>query len=173
MRATVTISVPQAAKELLVQPPDVRDGYTNLRLEIQGIRALDDILLTPVSGLLLARVQPGGDWQYGDRVQLQGHLETPPENEEFSYRDYLARQGIYAYMGQSRSRLLYRGQGSPILAALYGFKQRALAMVYRLYPDPEASLLAGILLGVESGIPASVQQAFKDTGTSHIIAISG
>jgi competence protein ComEC len=35
------------------------------------------------------------------------------------------------------------------------------------------SLLAGILLGVESGIPDEVDQAFRDTGTSHIIAISG
>jgi len=29
------------------------------------------------------------------------------------------------------------------------------------------------LLGVETGIPEAVQEAFKDTGTSHIIAISG
>ena len=35
------------------------------------------------------------------------------------------------------------------------------------------SLLAGILLGVESGIPAEVKQAFQDTGTAHVIAISG
>jgi competence protein ComEC len=158
---------------ILVQPPDERDGYTNLRLETKEIRSVDNLLFTPVQGLLLARVQPGGDWHYGDRVHLQGYLQTLPVNEEFSYRDYLARQGIYAYMVQARASLLLRGQGSPILAALYGFKERALAMVYRLYPDPEASLLAGILLGVESGIPGPVQDAFKDTGTSHIIAISG
>ena len=34
-------------------------------------------------------------------------------------------------------------------------------------------MLAGILLGVEAGIPPEVQAAFRDTGTSHIIAISG
>jgi len=33
--------------------------------------------------------------------------------------------------------------------------------------------MAGILLGVESGIPLDVQEAFKATGTSHVIAISG
>lgn len=46
-------------------------------------------------------------------------------------------------------------------------------MVYRLFPGPEASLLAGILLGVETTLPQSVRQAFWDTGTAHIIAISG
>jgi len=33
------------------------------------------------------------------------------------------------------------------------------------------SFFAGILLGVETSIPESVQEAFKETGTSHIIAI--
>ena len=60
-----------------------------------------------------------------------------------------------------------------MLAILYRLKDHALATVYRIFPDPEASLLAGILLGVETGIPQEVQEAFKTTGTSHIIAISG
>ena len=34
-------------------------------------------------------------------------------------------------------------------------------------PEPQASLL-----GDDSGIPKSVQDAFRTTGTSHIIAIS-
>ena len=34
-------------------------------------------------------------------------------------------------------------------------------------------MLAGILLGIESGIPEDVAEAFIATGTSHIIVISG
>jgi competence protein ComEC len=40
-------------------------------------------------------------------------------------------------------------------------------------PEPQASLLTGILLGDDAGIPKSVQEAFRTTGTSHVIAISG
>jgi competence protein ComEC len=58
-------------------------------------------------------------------------------------------------------------------SAIYALRQRAVETIYRLFPDPEASLMAGILLGVEGGIPEPVRQAFNDTGTSHIIAISG
>ncbi|MCK4900343.1 MAG: ComEC/Rec2 family competence protein, partial [Anaerolineales bacterium] len=100
-------------------------------------------------------------------------LETPPVFEEFSYRDYLARQGIHSYMSRVKANLVQRGQGNLILRVIYALKARALATVYRIYPDPEAALLAGILLGVETGIPEDVQQAFLDTGTSHIIVISG
>jgi competence protein ComEC len=66
-----------------------------------------------------------------------------------------------------------RDQGNPILARIYALRERSLETIYTLFPDPEASLLAGILLGIESGIPEEVAEAFNDTGTSHIIAISG
>ena len=63
--------------------------------------------------------------------------------------------------------------GNPIRRAIYAFKDKALENIYLIFPDPEASLLAGILLGVDTGLPKDLQQAFKDTGTAHIIAISG
>lgn len=153
--------------------PDVRDGYTNLRVRVERIRPEETIFHEQVHGLLLARVPLERAWHYGDRVVLRGTVETPPEAETFSYRDYLARQDIYSYMPHPSAALLEAGQGNPLKAALYSFRQRALDTVYQLWPDPEASLLAGILLGVESGIPAEVKQAFNDTGTSHVIAISG
>jgi hypothetical protein len=39
--------------------------------------------------------------------------------------------------------------------------------------EPQASLLSGILLGIDSGRPASVQEDFRVTGTAHIITSSG
>jgi competence protein ComEC len=155
----------------LTDPPDVRDTYTNLRVNVNSLDAGDQIL--PVYGLILARVPPGGTWHYGDTVRLRGHLQTPPENEDFSYQDYLAHQGILSYMPDAAATLLpFRG-GNPLLRLVYSFKELAVDHVYRIFPDPEASLLAGILLGDDNGLSASLQQAYKNTGTAHIIAISG
>src|SRR3989304_5043759 len=53
-----------------------------------------------------ARLSAAVDWRYGDRLLLEGWLETPPEFESFSYRDYLARQGIYAYMPSAAAERL-------------------------------------------------------------------
>ena len=163
---------------VLTEPPDVRDTYTNLRLRVQSVNTGDESL--SVSGLILARILPGQTFHYGDGIRLRGQLKTPPENEEFSYRDYLAREDIHAYMSSAEATLLpFRG-GNPlaehpgrVVAAVYALKERSLAVIYRIFPDPEASLLAGILLGVDTGLPAELQQAYKDTGTAHIIAISG
>jgi len=155
----------------LTDMPDVRDTYTNLRVNVTGIDTGDQTY--PVHGLILARILPGGDWHYGDVVRLRGHLKTPPENEDFSYQDYLAHQGIRAYMPDAAATFLPFTGGNPFLRLIYAFKEKAIDHVYRIFPDPEASLLAGILLGNDNGLSATLQQAYKNTGTAHIIAISG
>ena len=155
----------------LVEPPDYRDNYTNLRLEVTNVDTGDGDL--PANGLLLARVSNNQTFRYGDILRLRGSLKTPPENEDFSYRDYLAAQHIHSYMSSAEVTVLPGRGGSPISAALYDFKEKALTNIYRMFPDPESSLMAGILLGVDTGLTQELQQAFKNTGTAHIIAISG
>lgn len=41
------------------------------------------------------------------------------------------------------------------------------------FPEPQASLLIGILLGRQVPMPADVEASFRATGTSHIVALSG
>lgn len=158
---------------IVKEPPDVRDTYINLRVQVEQIQTTGQNQFAPVSGLLLARISNSVTYSYGDRLQLQGKLQTPPENEDFSYRDYLANRGIYSYLPYPITSLVESGHGNPLMAALYSFRQKGVSLVYSLFPDPEAGLLAGILLGVQAGIPAGLQEAFRQTGTSHIIVISG
>ena len=165
--------------------PDKRDQYLLLTVEAQRIRKSSEQTLKPVHGLLLAKLPPGGAWHYGDEIRLEGRLITAYEDETFSYRQYLARRNIYTTLNCSNciscpnaingtcAWKIGTSAGNPILTIIYRLRENALGVVYRLLPDPEASLLAGILLGVESGIPEDVMRDFVNTGTAHIIAISG
>jgi competence protein ComEC len=155
----------------LAEPPDYRDDYTNLRLKVTNVDTGDRQL--PAEGLLLARVPSNQVYHYGDIIRLRGKVKTPPENEDFSYRDYLAAQHIHSYMSNAEVTVLPGKGGNPLLRAVYAFKEKSLENIYHMFPDPESSLLAGILLGVDTGLTDRLQQAFKDTGTAHIIAISG
>ncbi|MBC7249990.1 MAG: DNA internalization-related competence protein ComEC/Rec2 [Anaerolineae bacterium] len=157
---------------VVVAEPDVRATYTNLRLRADTI-TLEDTSQHQVRGLALVRVPRYPEYRYGDRLEIRGLLETPPEFTDFSYKDYLARQGVYSLLRRPQVTLLERGRGNPFWAALYFLKRRAQDTIARLLPDPQAALLTGILLGVESGIPADLMTAFSTTGTTHIIAISG
>ncbi|HMR99920.1 MAG TPA: ComEC/Rec2 family competence protein [Anaerolineales bacterium] len=155
----------------LIEPPDYRDSYTNLRLKVTAVDTGDGDL--PAEGLLLARVSNNQIYRYGEILRLRGKLKTPPENEDFSYRDYLAAQNVHSYMSSAEATVLPGNGGNLFSAALYALKERSLANIYRIFPDPESSLLAGILLGVDTGLTKELQDAFKNTGTAHIIAISG
>jgi competence protein ComEC len=156
----------------VIAPPEVRDRATNVRLAVTRVRA--GSVWHDVSGVALLQSPRETDVRYGDHVQVYGELATPPEFADFSYKEYLARQGIHSLIRTfGNVRILERDQGNPFFAALYAFRDRALAAVYAIFPDPAAALLAGILLGVESGIPRDLSDAFSTTNTAHIIAISG
>jgi competence protein ComEC len=151
--------------------PDVRDTYTNLRVAVVKIEVEGEE--RDVSGTVLVRAPRYPGYDYGDELEIEGLLETPPELEDFSYREYLARQGIYSILRRSQITLIERGQGSAWRRALLAFKRSAQMVIALILPEPQAALLTGILLGVETGIPADLTKAFSATGTAHIIAISG
>ena len=159
---------------IVVGEPDVRDKYTNLRVEADRLIIADQLTRT-VRGLMLVQAPPFADYRYGDRVRAEGtrSVQTPTSTGEFDYREYLARQDVYSIMSRPRLTVLARDQGFAPLGWLYAFKARAKGVIAQILPEPQASLLTGILLGDDSGIPKSVQDAFRTTGTSHIIAISG
>ena len=155
----------------VVGEPDVRDTYTNLRLDVDRVQIEGEE--HGVKGVILVRAPRYPVYTYGDELEVEGELETPPVFKEFSYRDDLARQGIYGLVRWPKIRPLSRGGGSPAYRTLLAFKARAQASVARILPEPEASLLTGILLGMETGIPKQVKDAFSVTRTAHVIAISG
>ena len=156
---------------VVIGEPDVRGTHADLRLRVENL--LSDNASHAVEGLALVRVPRYFDYRYGDRLEVSGLLETPPEFEGFSYRDYLARQGVYSLMWRAQVTLLARDEGSPFWRAIYAFKARAQRTIAEILHEPQASLLTGILLGVETGIPRDLMADFSTTGTTHIIVISG
>lgn len=152
--------------------PDERDTVTRLRLRAENL-TLPDGQRVPVQGMALVYLPRYPTFAYSDRLQVTGLLETPPEFADFSYRQYLARQGIFSLVRRAEAVRVGEGTANPLQAALLAFRQRAQGVIGRILHEPAASLLTGILLGVEGGIPKDVSDAFAATGTTHIIAISG
>ena len=158
---------------VIVASPDIRDKYSGLKIEVEAVYNPQTAISQPMAGTVLVYASPYEIYNYGDKVRVTGPLETPPEFESFSYREYLARQGIHSTMPDPEVVVLGERAGNPLLQAIYDFRTGALQVIHQLFPDPEAALLSGILLGIESGISPDVRHAFDATGTTHIIAISG
>ena len=163
--------LPLGITGLVIDQPDVRDTHINLRLQAEFLHA--DGESRPVAGLVLVQAPRYPERTYGERLRISGRLETPPIFDTFDYRAYLARSGIHALMRRPQVELIAANQGNPLWATLLAFKAHASKTIDRILAEPHASLLNGILLGVEDGIPRNLYAKFNETGTSHVIVISG
>lgn len=151
--------------------PDYRDRSARYQFSAHSLRQSNEALDIDGAVMVYARSYPR--YRYGDALRLTGKLETPPVFEDFNFREYLERQGIYSTMRYPQIELLERGQGPALWEALYTTREALAASLAASLPEPQASLAQGILLGLRSGIPQDLYDAFNRTGTSHIIAISG
>jgi competence protein ComEC len=157
--------------------PDPRDSYVNLTVEVEDLEVFEeggDRKSTPVDrGKVLVQAPAGSSFAYGDRVRFRGELQTPFESAEFSYREHLARKEIHSVMPYAQVMLLEPNQGNPVKAWIYRLQEKGYTLLQVLFPSPESALLSGILLGRDQGLSPALQEAFRRTGTTHIIAISG
>lgn len=156
---------------IVVNEPVARDRSANLQVRVTRIKSNDPWVSMP--GQVLVQVPSYTSYRYGDELELYGKLQTPRDSDGFSYRTYLARKGIHSLLSYPRITLLSRNRGNPLLALLYALKRRTQSVIAAILPEPEAALLTGILLGSDEGIPRSLMEGFRATGTAHIIAISG
>lgn len=157
---------------LVVDEPDVRDRFVNLRVAVDSIQVSGGAQL-PMQGVVQVQTYRFPVINYGSRLRVTGILEAPPEGETFSYRTYLARQGIHSLMSLPNVTVLAENEGNPLYQAIFAFKSRAQSTIAQLISEPQAALLTGILLGNDNGLPPDLEEAFRLTGMTHIIAISG
>lgn len=160
------------AEGVVAAEPEVHNDYANIRLHVERL-TLPDGTSRAIEGDLLARLPLFSPFAYGDRLLITGTLTSPPVFADFDYQGYLAQRGIHALLQASGMALIARDQGNPLYAALYALKAHLRKAIAASLPEPQASLLQGILLGDRSGISAALEDAFNRTGTSHILVISG
>ncbi len=115
----------------------------------------------------------------GDHVRISGYLESLPGARnpgEFDYGRYLALNGIQGFVTvrDTNSIYLLSRSGTFSFTDLAGRAQKDIYKVFdRFHGQGEASFLKGVVFGYRGDLSAEVKQAFMDTGTIHILAVSG
>lgn len=150
--------------------PDVRSDRVRLTVDIERMADVG-----PVKGRVLVTLpRYPDDYFYGMMLRFSGSLQTPAEFEDFSYRNYLRRYGILSVMYEPFFLEKVEGRAHQNLwSFLYAFKRRLEHRLNRLFPEPESSFSAGLLLGSRRSIPSAILEAFNTTGLTHLLAISG
>lgn len=166
---------------IVVSEPDVRETNTKLTIEVQKISLEESLLTSEVLAtkekiLVTAPVYP--EYSYGDRVKVKLKLEEPKNfsNDEgriFDYKGYLRVRGIW-YAGRYPDiELLSSNNGNPIKTTLFKIKHTFTRAISNSLPEPESSLLGGLLLGSKQSLGKDLLLEFQKTGVSHIVVLSG
>lgn len=121
-----------------------------------------------ISARLSARIYGEMEIEVGDLVDVQCKIE-PITSEVYAH--YSATKKIFANCNSLK--VLWRKETQSLRTLLAHLKQILTATITRRVPQPVAGLLVGMILGDEQLIPDEIHQAFVNTGTSHILAISG
>ena len=109
---------------------------------------------------------------YGDVVRLSCRLKAPEPIENFRYDRYLARFGVFVVCEQPKIALIRSGEGNVLLRSVLSVKKVVADRVNRLWHEPKASFMAGLLYGYRGGL-GQLNELFSRTGVTHIVAISG
>lgn len=127
-----------------------------------------------VSGRVLATDPVGWpEFSYGDSVRVDGKLNLPGTVKGFRYDHYLSVSGIGAVMYRARIATAGENHGNAVYRTLFALKRTFETRLNRLFPEPHASLAAGLLTGTRRGIPDHLSESFLRSGLTHIVAISG
>lgn len=126
-----------------------------------------------VNGKLELRLPAGFHLSYGDQLRLTGKLGSAIPKSGKIHDSYLGRRGVYSRMAYPQIETFAQGNGSAIMRRIYQIRAQAYHFLRENLPYQEAALLSGILLGIDWTMPRFLEDAYRATGTVHIIAISG
>lgn len=155
----------------IAEEPDDSDRAARLRVRVEELVIEDRA--QPVEGLLLVQTNLYPQRYLGERIRLSGELEPLATLGDDGYITYLNREGIQAQMRYPQIVGLEGSNANRLDQLLVSIKLWAQGIIERSVPEPQASLLVGILLGDDSGMAPDTAEAFRTTGMTHVIAISG
>ncbi len=156
--------------------PDVREHNTKLTVKLSKIFEGEKVVDVKEKILVTIPIYP--EYSYGDKVRMDVTLSEPKAIESddgriFDYKGYLRVRGIWYTSSFTRVKLVSSGNGSFIKDRLFKIKRMFTESIENALPQPESSLLSGLLLGGKQSLGKELLSEFQLTGTSHIVVLSG
>jgi competence protein ComEC len=152
---------------IISEEPEIRFKSKHLVLKVDDL----DIKILLIDSLF-------NNFNYGDKIRLVGEILEPEAfdtigGREFDYKKYLANKNIYFIMRNPEIELISTGEGSFLKVVLYKFRNSFVNNIKRFILPPESDLASGLVLGIDGGFSKEIKDKFINTGTIHIVALSG
>ncbi|MEJ8803445.1 ComEC/Rec2 family competence protein [Pontibacter sp. H249] len=166
-------------EDYIVQKP----GYQSTVLQVEQVKVKVKGQWQPAKGKVQLSVPHDSEQQYelayGDRLLIKGAPQAvaPPLNPaQFDYKQYLANKNIYYqhYLQTFQFQKLQNEPGSAVLNfSIQLRRQFDNLLQQRLDQQREYGISSALILGVKDELDNNIRNAYSQTGTMHVLAVSG
>ncbi|MFH1699981.1 MAG: ComEC/Rec2 family competence protein [Candidatus Zixiibacteriota bacterium] len=157
--------------------PVLKQHKTILTCRVDSIIVQDSV--RPASGSILINVQrETTEFMLGDEISFSGRLYIPSGGNypgQFDYREYLENKGIRAVVYMSNPALILKFEKESNIwgKIISSLRKWTLDCFQSNLTEIPYALASGFLIGETRDIPEDIYQAFRRTGTLHLLAVSG
>ena len=158
-------------------------SHNILRFEAKVVQTVDSSGSRATSGNILVTVKLNEvdqePFRYGDLFLIPSkftEVEGPHNPFEFDFKSYLANKALYhqVFVNEARIKLLKRDQGNPFMAYAISIRKRLVERYTCFISDRDAAAVAStLILGYRADLSKDVQAAYSNTGTTHVLSVSG
>lgn len=114
--------------------------------------------------------------EYGDKITFTGEFEEPEVQRNyggFDYKEYLKTGKIYGLVTTNKIEKVEKGKYNKLLIVINKINQNIVNNSNKILEKEEANLLTGILIGNKDNLSKDVQESFRNSNLSHMLAVSG
>lgn len=113
---------------------------------------------------------------YADKIYIKGEYIKPEEARNyggFNYKEYLKTEGIYGIFKADKIEILKSNNLSTIEIFTNNLKQKIITNINKILPESTKDLFLGILIGYDENLSEEIEENFRKSSLTHLLAVSG
>lgn len=113
---------------------------------------------------------------YGDKIKVSGEYIIPEEARNyggFNYKQYLKTQKVYGIFDADKVEILKHNNLSFIDLFSNKVKIKIIENFKKILPKETNQLFLGILIGYDDNLSEDIEESFRKSSLTHLLAVSG
>lgn len=113
---------------------------------------------------------------YGDEINFKGKYIIPESKRNyggFDYSLYMKTQKLYGSFEIENYKLLRKNKGNFIQKNIFEFKQYVKNILRKYLKKDSADLCIGLIIGDRTNLSEEIEEDFKNSNLTHMLAVSG
>ncbi len=113
---------------------------------------------------------------YADKIKIKGEYIIPEQSRNyggFDYRKYLKTEGIYGIFEADKIEVIKHNNLNFINIASNNLKQKIIDNTKQILSESTRELFLGILIGYDDNISEDIEESFRKSSLTHLLAVSG